>query len=176
MLGIVWVEQAIACGQPYPLSVEAIDAEDVITNWGSGLRDLGQRMPICTDEVAGGVVDGVIEGSIAWRVFENLGMCAEHSLGRRVRGFDTAVAADDRHPVVECVHHGLEVLFGAAQGGLVGADQHIAVVYCGGGDPHGQSRSVRSVVGAVNDSAVGDDRGGVQRRADRLAGRECHCS
>src|SRR5271166_1634327 len=119
MLGIVRVEQAIACGQPYPLSVEAIDAEHVITDWGSGLPDLGERMPVCTDDVAAGVVDGKVEGSVGWPVFENLGPRAEYSVGRRVGGFDTAVAADDRDPVVECVHHGLEVLFGVAQGGLV---------------------------------------------------------
>ena len=70
-------------------------------------------MPICTDEVAVGVVDGIIESAVGWRIFENLGLCAEHSLGRRIRGFDMAVAADDRDPVVECGHHGLEVLFGA---------------------------------------------------------------
>src|SRR5271157_2037398 len=101
MLGMVCVEQAIACGQPYPLSVEAIDAEDVITDWGSGLPDLGERMPICTDEVAVGVVDAKTEGPVAWQVFENLGPYAEHSLGGRVRGFDTTVAVDDRDPVVE---------------------------------------------------------------------------
>src|SRR5271166_7083483 len=110
MLGIVWVEQAIACAQPYPLSVEAIDAEDVITDWGSGLPDLGERMPIGTDEVAVDVVDGKVEGFVGWPAFDNLGRRAEYSVGRRVRGFDSAVAADDHDPVVECVHHGLEVL------------------------------------------------------------------
>src|ERR1700757_1112515 len=109
MLGIVWVEQAIACGQPYPLSVEAIDAEHVITDWGSSLPDLGERMPVCPDEGAVGVVDGKVEGSVGWPVFENLGGCAKYSVGRRVRGFDSAITADDRDPVVECGHHGLEV-------------------------------------------------------------------
>src|SRR6516162_8387869 len=128
MVGIVWVEQAIACGHPYPLSVGAIDTEDVITDWGSGPPDLGERMPVCTDEVAVGVVDGKVEGSVAWPVFEKLGLCAKYSVGRRVCGFDMSVAADDRDPVVECGHHGLEVSFGVVQGGLVGADQGVAVV------------------------------------------------
>src|SRR5271166_6303344 len=142
MLGIVWAEQAIACGQPYPLFVEAIDAEDVINDWGSGLPDPGERMAVCADELAVGVVDGKIEGSVGWPVFESLGLRAKYSVGRRVRGFDSAVAADDRDPVVECGHHGLEVFFGVAKGGPVGTDQDIAVDRCGGGDPHGQSRSV----------------------------------
>src|ERR1700692_4060875 len=98
MLDIVGVEQAIACAQPYPLSVEAIDAEDVITDWGSGLPDLGERMPVCSDEAAVGVVDGRVDGSVGRPVFENLRPCAEYSVGCRVRGFDTAVAADDRDP------------------------------------------------------------------------------
>src|ERR1700760_5180148 len=101
MLGIVWVEQAIACGQPYPLSVEAIDAEHVITDWGSGLPDLGERMPVCTDEVAVGVVDRKVEGSVGWPIFQSLGLGAKYPVGRRVRGFHAAVAADDRDPVIE---------------------------------------------------------------------------
>src|ERR1700721_1668086 len=113
MLGIVRVQQAIACAQPYPLSIGAIDPEHVITDWGSGLPDLGERMPVCADEVAVGVVDGKVEGSVGWPIFQNLGPGAKYSVGRRVRGFHAAVAADDRDPVVECVHQGLEV-FGAA--------------------------------------------------------------
>ena len=101
MLEIVRVQQAIACAQPYPLSIGAIDAEHVITDWGSGLPDLGERMPVCTDEVAVGVVDGKVEGSVGWPIFQNLGPGAKYSVGRRVRGFHAAVAADDRDPVVE---------------------------------------------------------------------------
>src|ERR1700741_881252 len=129
MLEIVRGEQAIACGQPYPLSGEAIDAEHVITDWGSGLPDLGERMPVCTDEVAVGVVNEKVEGSVGWPVFENLGRCAKDSVGRRVRGFDSAGASDDRHPVVECGHPGLEVLCGGARGGLRGAAREIARVH-----------------------------------------------
>src|SRR5271156_5488985 len=101
MLEIVRVQQAIACAQPYPLSMGAIDAEHVITDWGSGLPDLGVRMPVCTDEVAGGFGDGKGGGSVGWPIFHTLGPGAKYSVGRRVRGFHAPVAADDRDPVVE---------------------------------------------------------------------------
>src|SRR5271156_1599747 len=99
MLEIVRVQQAIACAQPYPLSIGAIDAEHVITDWGSGLPDLGERMPVCTDEAAVGVVDGKVECSVGWPIFHNLGPGAKYSVGCRVCGFHAA--ADARDPVVE---------------------------------------------------------------------------
>jgi hypothetical protein len=58
-------------------------------------------MPVCTDEVAVGVVDGKVEGSVGWPIFEKLWPGAKYSVGRWVRGFHTAVAADDRDPLVE---------------------------------------------------------------------------
>ena len=67
------------------------------------------------------------------------------------------------------------MLFCAIQRGEVAADEHIAVLHGGGGNPNIQSRATCGVMGGLNDAAGRDYRDRIDRRTDHIGDRAAHC-